>query len=402
MVAVISKLFGLAYIETAEDIVSDAFLKAAETWYVKGMPANPAAWLYTVAKNNALYYFKRNSLFAQKVLPVLKATTGSDENIEMDFSGENIRDSQLQMMFAVCEPVIASEAQIGLALRVLCGFGIDEIAEAFFTSKETINKRLQRAKEKLRDSNIKMEMPPAETLNSRLNNVLHIIYLLFNEGYYSITHNDILRKDLCLEAIRLGVILTDYSLTNQPKTNALMALMCYHSSRLDARQGNNGNYVLYDEQDESLWDRALVEQGNYFFSLSARGEEVTSYHIEASIAYWHCKKNDSAEKWENILELYNRLLQINYSPSVALNRLFALYKAKGREEAITEAETLKLDNNHFYFVLLGELYKGTDNDKAKQHYHKGLLLAKTQADKNIIQRKMDELDKDGLKATKHR
>ncbi|MFA6440611.1 MAG: sigma-70 family RNA polymerase sigma factor, partial [Bacteriovoracaceae bacterium] len=201
MVAVISRRFGLQHIETAEDIVSETFLQAVETWEMNGLPENPTAWLYAVAKQKTLYYFRRNKIFEQKVIPELQLNMDAGDEInEINFSNENIKDSQLQMMFAVCNPVIASEAQIGLALRILCGFGIDEIAEAFFTSKETINKRLFRAREKLRAEKVTMELPAENEIAIRLDTVLHIIYLLFNEGYYSKTQNQILRKDLCLEA----------------------------------------------------------------------------------------------------------------------------------------------------------------------------------------------------------
>ncbi|HEY0611553.1 MAG TPA: DUF6596 domain-containing protein, partial [Chitinophaga sp.] len=203
MVAVISKLFGLQHIEIAEDIVGETFLLAAETWGVKGMPPNPTAWLYAVAKQKTLYHFRRNKIYEQKVLPAVASGQEKDYEPELNFSQQNIKDSQLQMIFAVCNPAIASEAQIGLALRILCGFGIDEIAEAFLSNKETINKRLFRAKEKLRAEMISLEWPGDKEINNRLDNVLHIIYLLFNEGYYSTTQNQVLRKDLCLEALQL-------------------------------------------------------------------------------------------------------------------------------------------------------------------------------------------------------
>jgi RNA polymerase sigma-70 factor (ECF subfamily) len=392
MVAVISRLFGLQHIETAEDIVSETFLQATETWEAKGIPKNPAAWLYTVARRKTLYQFRRNKIFQHKILPELKSGQKENQEIEeMEFSAENIRDSQLRMLFAVCTPAIASEAQIGLALRVLCGFGIDEIAEAFLSNKETINKRLLRAKDKFRTEKIKLELPPENEIPGRLDNVLHIIYLLFSEGYYSSTQNQILRKDLCLEAMRLGIMLTEYENTNLPKTNALMALMCFHASRFDARLKSEDTLVLYEAQDETLWDATLIAQGKRFLTLSATGNELSSYHLEARIAYWHCRKEDSAEKWEAVLGLYNQLLLLNYSPSVALHRTFALYKANGREAALAEAKKLKLDNNHFYFILLGELYKDVDREKAKACYQRAYELSKTQTEKRGIQEKMDRL-----------
>jgi RNA polymerase sigma-70 factor (ECF subfamily) len=399
MVAVISKLYGLQHMEMAEDIVSETFLVAAETWGLKGMPENPAAWLYAVAKQKTLYQFRRNKIFTQKIARELKSQqTETDETEELNFSLENIKDSQLQMMFAICNPSIASEAQIGLALRILCGFSIDEIAEAFLTNKETINKRLFRAKEKLRTEKVKMEFPAESELRSRLDNVLHVIYLLFNEGYYSTTQNQILRKDFCLEAMRLGLILTEYEKTNLPKTNALMALMCFHASRFEARHTREDLLVLYDEQDESLWNKELINQGTHYLALSAEGSELSSYHLEARIAYWHCRKEDSKEKWKAILDLYDRLLLVNPSPNVSLNRIYALYKANqdpdehlAKQLAVVEAVKLNLEHNHFYYLLLGELYKGIDNKKARANLEKAHSLAKTQTEQEGIQKKMESL-----------
>jgi len=392
MVAVISKLYGLQHIEIAEDIVSETFLAAAETWGVKGIPPNPAAWLYTVAKQKTLYYFRRNKILDEKIIPALKANQSeATEMEELDFSSQNIKDSQLQMLFAICTPAIASEAQIGLALRILCGFGIDEIAEAFLSNKETINKRLFRAKEKLRAEHINMEMPPEPEISERLDNVLHVIYLLFSEGYYSQTQNEILRKDFCLEAMRLGLLLTDYEKTNFPKTNALMALMCFHASRFDARQDKEDALILYEDQNEALWDKELIKQGIHFLSRSAEGNEVSSYHLEARIAYWHCMKQDTSEKWNEILQLYDQLLLVNYSPGVVLNRIYALYKAKGYKTALAEAEKLQINDSHFYFLLLGELYKHEDVSKAKTNFQKALSLAKTQTEKQEIWEKIDGL-----------
>jgi RNA polymerase sigma-70 factor (ECF subfamily) len=392
MVAVISKLYGLQYIEIAEDIVSETFLTATENWTKKGIPPNPTAWLYTVAKQKTLYHFRRKKIFDEKIVPRIKVSADTiDETKEMDFSTKNIKDSQLEMMFAICDPVIASEAQIALALRVLCGFGIEEIAEAFFSNKETINKRLFRAKEKLRAAKIELEMPSGKEINSRLDNVLHIIYLLFNEGYYSTTHNQLLRKDFCMEALRLGLMLTEYNKTNLPKTSALVALMSFHASRLDARQGDCDNVILYEDQDENLWDQNLIEQGIHFLNLSARGNDLSSYHLEAGIAFWNCQKEDTKEKRESILRHYNLLLEINNSPGVALNRVYALYKARGKEIALTEAEKLYLPSNHFYFTLLGELYEGNDNERAKANFEKAYLMAKTESEKQLIKQKMKNL-----------
>lgn len=392
MVAVISKQFGLQYIEIAEDIVSDTFLSATETWGIRGLPPNPTAWLYFVARQKTLYHFRRNKIFNNKILPEIKNNSETIElSTEIDFSNENIKDSQLQMLFAICTPAIASESQIGLALRILCGFGIDEIAEAFLCNKETINKRLFRAKEKLRAEQIKLEMPAKAEITARLDNVLRVIYLLFNEGYYSKTQNQLLQKDLCFEALQLGLSLTEYEITNQPKTNALIALMCFHASRFDARMSSENRFVLYEQQDEKLWDTDLIAQGIAYLDRSLQGNEMSSLHLEARIAYWHCIKQDTAEKWENILQLYDQLIEINYSPAAVLNRIFALYKTRGAVAALAVAEALNFDTNHFYYLLLGELYKDIDPAKAKTQLRKALALAKTQTEKDGIIKKLDAL-----------
>lgn len=392
IVAVISKGFGLQYIEIAEDIVSETFLLATESWQTKGLPPNPTAWLYTVAKQKTLSHFRRNKVFEDKVIPEIhQKQIAVDHSDELSFTQENIKDSQLKMLFAICTPAIASEAQIGLALRILCGFGIEEIAEAFLSNKETINKRLFRAKEKLRTEKIQLELPSEKEIVQRLDNVLHIIYLLFNEGYYSKTQNQILRKDLCIEALRLALMLSAYEKTNVPKTNALIALICFHSSRFDARHSTDGEFILYEQQNERLWNQELINQGVYFLNQSADGDQLTSYHIEAKIAQCHCTKADTAEKWSEILQLYDRLLLVNYSPSAVLNRTFALYKAKGAKMALVEAKKLNLSDNHFYFVLLGELYKDIDRQKAIANFQRAQALAKNSLEQETIQRKIDML-----------
>ena len=391
IVSVLCRRFGFERIEIAEDIAADTFLAAAETWGINGIPENPTAWLYTVAKNNAMNYLHRTSLFKDKIAPELQNSAPSTDDLEIDLSPQNINDSQLQMMFALCHPSIPAEAQIGLSLRILCGFGIEEIADAFLTNKEAINKRLSRAKAKLKESGIRMELPPLSEVDERLDTVLQTIYLLFNEGYYSISQNATLRKDLCFEAMRLCSMLVENERTNTPEANALLSLMCFHASRFDARIDSNGELVLYEEQDTSLWNTDLIGRGVYFLRCSARGTTISKYHLEAAIAYWHTQRADTKEKWENILQHYNQLLQIEYSPIAALNRTYALAKANGKEEAIREAEKLKLTDNHLYFALLGELYKGVDNEMARRNFQKAFSLAKTQTDKQAIQRNIDKL-----------
>jgi RNA polymerase sigma-70 factor (ECF subfamily) len=389
--SVLCKTFGIAHIEMAEDIASETFLSALETWPYRGIPENPVAWLYTVAKNKARNFLKRQQLFSTKVTAAIKQETDEEAELEIDLTDQNIQDSQLEMLFAICHPTISVEGQIGLALRILCGFGIDEIANAFLSSKETINKRLYRAREKLREEKIPIEFPGDDHIQERLDAVLRTLYLVFNEGYYSETSESILREEFCMEAMRLNYQLIENEKTSKPAVNALMALMCFHASRFEARKNEHGEMILYQDQDETLWNQDLIAKGAYFLQQSTKGDRITKYHLEAQIAWWHTIKEDRIEKWENILQLYNHLLQIEYSPIAALNRTFALSKANGKEEAIREAEKLKLEGNHFYFVLLGELYQDIDREKSVLHYEKALSVSNSEAERKVIRGKIEKL-----------
>lgn len=391
IVSVLYKLFGIEHIEIAEDIVSDTFLLASELWGLKGLPENPTAWLYTVAKNKTKDYLKHHSVFIEKVSKDIKYSAPLFNEAEIDLSPKNINDSQLAMMFTVCHPCNPAEVQIGLALNLLCGFGAEEIANAFLTNKEVIYKRLQRGREKLRTEKIKIEQPVLSEINERLPAVLITLYLLFNEGYYSSNEDVSLRKDLCLEAMRLTYLLVENDYTNKPEVNALLSLMCFHSSRFEARTGEDGSSILYEDQDTNLWDKELIEKGEYFLDRASVGNTLSKYHLEAAIAYWHTHKEDTPQKWENILQLYNQLLQIEYSPIAALNRTFALAKANGKKEAIAEAEKLNLFDNHLYFTLLGNLYTDINNVKALQHYEKALSLTGSNSDKAIIEKNLQKL-----------
>lgn len=394
IVAVLSRLFGIEHIEIAEDIAGETFLSALEIWPYKGVPPNPEAWLYAIAKNKAKNYLHRDQIFMTKVAPAVKQTAGTiaATELEIDLSEANISDSQLRMLFAVCHPSLATEGQICLALRILCGFGIDEIATAFLTNKETINKRLFRAREKLRSEKADLEFPRGEDLVTRLEPVLLTLYLLYNEGYYSESQDTVLREDLCAEAMRLTWLLLENQSTHLSAVDALFSLMCFHASRFAARKGENGEMVLYGDQDESRWDRQLIGQGAFHLHRASQGSVLTRYHLEASIAYWNTIKPDSLEKWENILQLYNQLLTMEYSPIAALNRTFALWRARGnRGEAIAAAKKLQLKDNPYYYTLLGELYTGADAGEAMEHYYRALDLARTPADKAAIQRAIDGL-----------
>ncbi len=400
MVALICSRFGIEQIDAAEDMVSETFLAAAETWGLKGVPDNPVGWLYRVARNNTLNGLRHDRVFRQKVKGELIKGSPSSVQPELDISPERIMDSQLQMMFAVCHPSIPVEAQVSLALRILCGFTIEEIAKALLTTKANINKRLYRAKEKLRSGGVTLTLPDQSGLDVRLDAVLLTLYLLFNEGYYSASPDRVLRKDLCLEAVRLTYLLAEHGerLGRRVREGvgairadvySLLALMCFQASRLDARVDEAGGLVLYERQDSGLWNTELINRGNSFFIKACDAGVLSRYHLEAAIAWWHTQQGDGREKWENILMLYNRLLVQAYSPVAALNRAYAYSRVYGKEAAIPEAEGLELVGNLFYHSLLGELYKGVDEGKAVGHFGQAIELASTEAERVVLKEKME-------------
>ncbi len=266
MTAVLCRLFGLKHIEIAEDIVSETFLNATEIWSIKGLPENPTAWLYTVAKNKTKDYLKRNTFFEQVVTPKIKPEEFDNDEPFIDFTKENISDSQLAMIFAVCNPVNSNEAQICLALQILCGFSVEEIANAFLSNKETIKKRLLRARENLRKENFRLHSLNISEIQARIDTVLVTLYLLFNEGYFSKSNNNVIRKDLCAEAIRLTLTLIENPLTNTAKINALLALMCFQSSRLEAR---------INEMEEKLF--CLTNKIKVFGTKNSLKEEIITW-----------------------------------------------------------------------------------------------------------------------------
>jgi len=389
MTAVLCRHFGMKHIEIAEDIASDTFLKASENWAINGIPKNPTAWLYTVAKNKSKDHFKRASIFESQVKNEL--TSGKlQEEQHFEFDSQQIADSQLAMIFAVCNPANSAEAQICLALQILCGFSVEEIANAFLAKPETIKKRLLRARANLRNDNFQLVNLTEADIKSRIETVLKTLYLVFNEGYFSKTNDQLIRKDLCSEALRLALVLIAHPLTNTPQSNALLALMCYQSSRLEARINHNGEAIAYEQQDSKLWDQSLIDRGNYYLINAFDGPEISKYHLEASIAYWHSTIVDG-NKWQHILQLYDQLMITAYSPVIALNRIFALAKVHGCEKAISEAEKLDMSDSNYYHQLLGYLYADKDIEKAINHYQLAIRMTKSKVEQQTLRKEIERL-----------
>lgn len=310
--------------------------------------------------------------------------------MELFFEEEAIRDSQLKMMFACCHPTLPAEAQMILILKTLCGLSTTEIAKAFLKDEEAIAKRLYRAKQKLKTEGVELVIPPAGQLSSRLDAVLHSLYLLFNEGYNSATADQLIREDLCEEAMRLTYLLTQCSSTNLPRTNALLALFCFQASRLRARLDDKGNIILLKYQDRSLWYQPLIQQGAYFLERSTQ-QETSVYHLEAAIAWLHATaKNFEATNWKAIYRLYCILHEHYPNAILALNKAIAASYAESKPAAISQLEEITgLEDYYLYHTAIGEIYFDWGLFlQAEKHYCKALALAPSPAERQLLSRKV--------------
>ncbi|HXB11158.1 MAG TPA: sigma-70 family RNA polymerase sigma factor [Bacteroidia bacterium] len=394
MVAVLTRVFGFPNMQQAEDLVQDTIIQALESWKFGRLPDNPQAWLYRVAKNKAIDLIRRDKIkheINNDLTVLLKSEYSLVPLINQMFTENEIKDNQLRMMFACCHPSISQEAQITLMLKTLCGLNVHEIANAFLTNEETIQKRIYRTKEKIRTEKISLDYPGADAMPSRLEAVLQTLYLLFNEGYSSSHPEKLIREDLCEEAMRLAILLSENSKTNQPHINALLALMCYQVSRFNSRLDDKGYIVLLKDQDRKQWNRFLVQKGNEYMLHASQGETVHEFHMEAAIASVHANA-PSYERtdWKSILQFYDTLLANTNNPIVALNRCVVLGEVEGPEKAIAALEALKgMEENCLYNASLGEMsIKRGDKEKAKNYFNKASNLTHSKAEKELLQRKI--------------
>lgn len=398
MVAVLTKLFGFPNVDTAQDIVQETLLAALHTWRF-AIPDNPRAWLYRAAKNRALDHLRRQRTWKDKIAPNvaqnLNEAPEDHSSIDRLFLEPEIEDSQLRMLFACCHPDLAQEAQIALILKTLCGLSVAEIAAGFLTSKDNIEKRLYRIREKIRQEGIALEVPQGIALQPRLEGVLKSVYLLFNEGYHSASNSELIRRDLCEEAIHLAELLTRHSVVGLPKAHALHALLCFQASRLDARMDEAGQIVLLEHQDRSRWDQALIARGFSQLSRSAEGGELSEYHLEAAIASYHAQASTfEATNWQAIFYLYELLYQQQPGPIVAFNRAIAMGYAKGAPTGLEALSAIEaLHDNHFYHAALGDFYQKTGAlEKTKTAYTQALNLAVLPKEKNLLLEKIRHLE----------
>ena len=361
MVAVLCRLLGFENFETAQDIVQDSLLHAMHRWRYGSVPDNPSAWLYRVAKNKAIDFLRREKKFRQ-IAPqyayLLQSEYSLSSTVTSLFAENEIQDSQLRMMFACCHSSIAEESQVAIILKTLCGLSTAEISKAFISTEETISKRIYRAREKIKTEKIKLEVPENKELPGRLDAVLKSLYLLFNEGYNSSNPDQLIRKDLCEEAIRLCFLLTQNSLTRFPRTYALLALMHFQASRLNVRLDDKGCIILLKYQDRSNWNHLLIQKGFELLELAAEPFETSTYHFEAGIASLHAAAPSFEQTdWKSIYHLYELLYRFQPNPVIALNKAIASAYAISKENAIAELKQVKgLEKHHLYYASLGEIY----------------------------------------------
>jgi RNA polymerase sigma-70 factor (ECF subfamily) len=400
LVSVLTSIFGMDRLQLAEDVVQEALARALQTWPFYGVPKNPAAWLTQTAKNLALDVVRREKNFhekEQRIISTIESWSGDADSQSPQFETE-IKDNRLRLMFACCHPVLTQEMQIALSLKTLCGFSPNEIAKAFLTSEAAIAKRLVRARQKIRDAGVKFEIPEGEEIGSRLEGVLHTLYLLFNEGYKASSGDTLLREDLCSEAIRLATALVEHPVGNQPRAHALLALMLLNAARSPARLDAQGNILRLKEQDRTAWDKTKIARGLYHLNFSATGDDVSDYHLQAGISACHCAAPDyESTDWPRILAMYDSLIELDDSPIVALNRAVAVAHVDGPAAGIKAVQaSQKRQSLQGYYLLYAALAEFEmqlkDFPTAAEHLREAINNTDLATEKSFLTQRLRECE----------
>lgn len=397
MVATLTRIFGIEHMSLAEDVVQEALARALQTWPFYGVPKNPAAWIMRASRNLALDVVRREKVFRNKESQIVSLMEKDDPSPDAALFGEQeLADDSLKLMFACCHPVIPPEAQVALALKTLCGFSVTEISRAFLTTEAAIAKRLTRAKQRIREAGVPFEIPIGEELAGRLDAVLQSLYLLFNEGYKASSGELLVRAEVCSEAIRLTKLLAGHPAGNQPKTHALLALMLLNSARIPARVDLEGNLLRLQEQDRTKWDQGLIARGMFHLAQSAAGSEASEYHFQAGIAACHCSaRTYEATDWSQILTLYDRLIGLDPSPVIGLNRAIVIANLQGPQAGLDAVAAIKdrdkLESYYLLYAVLGEFEaRLNDREAAARHFKKAHDLADIQTEKTFLAKRLAE------------
>ncbi len=401
LVSVLTRIFGIDRLQLAEDVVQEALARAMQTWPYHGVPANPAGWLTLTAKNMALDAMRRDKVFRSKEQDIAAsleawsqgAVAGDSVRLEKEIS-----DNTLRLMFACCHPLIAQETQTALALKTLCGFSVAEIAKAFLTTEAAIAKRLTRAKHTIRELNIPFEIPAGQDIAERLNGVLQTLYLLFNEGYKASSGENLLREDLCFEAIRLTTLLAQHPIGNQPHVHALLALMLLNGGRLASRIDAAGHLLRLREQDRTHWNSNMIGRGLIHLGQSTTGDELSEYHLQAGIAACHCMAADyESTNWRRILSLYDLWMTINDSPIIALNRAVAVANVHGPDKGVEAVAAIKstrpLETYYLHYAVLAEFETQRGNFAvAIGHLHKAIEFTEVSSERAFLRNRLRECE----------
>lgn len=383
--------FGSGNIELAEDAVQDTLIKAMQTWPYSQVPDNPTGWILKVAGNKMIDQLRRAQKQTNSEIP--------DESVAFneDISLTDMNDDMVKMMFACCHPSMTPENQIILTLKILGGLSIREISTSLLKKEETIAKAYTRAKRKFKEDEIKLLLPPANEIEKRLEMVLKIIYLLFNEGYKTAEGANLIREDLCMEAIRLNKVLLETELCNTPSANALIALMYFHSSRFGARVDESGEIISLEHQDREKWNGELIQQGLEYLQRSAESEDINDYIIQAAISSYHCGAASFEEtNWGEILRLYDLQAQINPSPIIRLNRVIPMEKVHGSLLAFAEVEELEETGFFetyylFYAIKAGILENLGEREGASEALKTAISLTKNEREVTHLKKKLAAL-----------
>jgi RNA polymerase sigma factor (sigma-70 family) len=396
IVAILVRHLGGRYLDLAEEVVQDVLVTALQQWPFHGVPDHPDAWLMRAARNRAIDRLRHDRAFADRVPTLTRAIAEEEARLnavdrDAALAQERVAlEEDVCLLFMACHPDLTREARLALTLKTVAGFSVAEIARAFLAQPPTIAQRLVRAKQRLRDRGTAFELPAPEDLSARLDSVLDVLYLIFNEGYTAHAGEQLVRQDLCDTAIRLCGDVATHPVTALPKTHALLALMCLQAARLPARTDTDGELFLLEDQDRTKWDRRLVARGFRALSLAGQGSEMSAYHVQAGIAACHALAPTAAETdWPRILQYYDQLVELQPSPVVVLNRAVALSKVEGARAALDALEPLHgdpaLTRYHLFHAVLGALNaEAGDRTDAAEHYRAALRCQCSEPERRFL------------------
>jgi RNA polymerase sigma-70 factor (ECF subfamily) len=398
MLAVLTHAFGLENLDLAEEVVQEALVQALRQWPFQGIPDNPEAWLVRAARNKALDVLRRRASFHRKEQELEErlrerqlAIAGPEASSMVE-----LQDEQLAMIFVCCNPAIPSDARVALTLKAVSGFSVGEIARAFLADETAIAQRLVRAKRRIREADIALTIPLPADIPGRLDSVLQVLYLLFNEGYGAHAGENLVREELCGEAIRLAQLLASRPDTGLPKVHALLALFYFQAARLETRVDGEGNLMLLAEQERGHWNQSLLSLGALQLERAAQGDELSEYHLQAAIAAVHATSASFGDTdWRRLIELYDQLLAMAPSPVVALNRAIAQSMVEGPEVALAALDELSRERMKNYYLVPAVradfLRRLGRDDEAAACYREALTYPCSEPERRFLLRRLEGL-----------